>query len=344
MNPKNMKKFLYALMWAVLALFSMNARAQSAKASATIDTSNIMIGDHTHLKLQCSFPAQALIQWPVIGDTLTSNIEVLAKQGPDTVTQSDPKQIVLSQVLTITCFDSGSFAIPPVTFSYRLKGDTTTYREFTQPVLLNVNTVAVDTTQPIKDIKEPLKAPLTLQELLPWIGGGLLSLAVIALIIYIIIRRKKKKPLFSALRKPALPAHTEALQALEKLRQERLWQQGQIKEYHVRISDIIRVYIEKRWNIAAPEMITPELIEALSDLQDLNQEIMNHLKTILDLADRVKFAKFQPLPDENDLSLRESILFIEKTADRSAEEKELPLKANTPDEQGLSNTEKEDHL
>lgn len=338
------KHIIRWMLTGLLALLSFSfAHAQKGKATATIDSSNILIGDHVHLLLQYTAPANAAIQWPVLNDTLTAHLEIISKQAPDTVSTSNRNLITLSQALTITCFDSGSFTIPPIAFSYKLSGDTSTYTSLTAPLLLNVNTVKVDTTQDIKDIKAPLTSPITLRELLPWIGGGLTLILVIALIIYIIIRRKKKKPIFGVFSKPALPAHIEALNELSKLRQARLWQQGQNKEYHSRISDILRIYIEKRYHIPAPEMITPEVLGAVSKQEGLTTEIQYQLKNILELADRVKFAKFQPLPDEHDQSLKEAVAFVEATADRTNEEPEKPVVQNDFIHSQLNPPDKEDN-
>jgi hypothetical protein len=177
-----------------------------------------------------------------------------------------------------------------------------------------VNTVAVDTTLAIKDIKEPLKAPLTFMEILPWLAGGLGVLLIIGLVIWIVVRKRKNKPVFGPV-KPIVPAHVKALKSLEKLRDERIWQQGKIKEYHTRLSDIVRIYLWDRYRIQAIEMTTTETMEAVQKIE-LTEVNRNELSQILRLADLVKFAKYQPLPDENDSGIRNAISFVTTTAEK----------------------------
>ena len=295
------------------------AQNRSGKASASIDSSTILIGDHVHLTIEYTLPAHSQLQWPVFKDTLSQNIELVESGKIDTVSKGSSGELKLKQILTITCFDSGSFVIPPIPITNQFKGDTTTYIAYTQALNLNVNTVAVDTTQAIKDIKAPMTSPITLMEILPWVLGGIILLAVIALVIYVIVRRKKNKPVFARSAAPPLPAHIQALNALETLRQERLWQQGKVKEYQSRISEILREYISNRYHIGAPEMITPEVISHLEALKAITPDDLKRCRMVLELSDMVKFAKFIPIPDEHDNSLRNSVQFVENTAEKSIE-------------------------
>jgi hypothetical protein len=110
-----------------------------------------------------------------------------------------------------------------------------------------------------------------------------------------------------------------ALQALEALRTERLWQQGKIKEYHSLLSEILRAYIDRRFGIMAMEMITPDVIASVEKLGKVETTDLYRLKHLLELSDRVKFAKFFPLPDEHDGALQQAIQFVETTAERIIE-------------------------
>lgn len=323
------KGFLITLTAGLLIVFTVHiADAQKGVAVASIDSANILIGDHVHLKLTYTAPANATINWPVFKDTITNRIEIVELGSSDSSSSAGAGQIMRSQLITISCYDSGSFVIPAIPFSHRLPNDTHTYISYTSPITLSVNTVAVDTTQAIKDIKAPLSSPLTLLEILPWVGGGLLLAAIVALVIYIILRRKRKKPVFGRAAAPALPAHIVALQALETLRTERLWQQGKNKEYHSLLSEILRAYIDRRFGIMAMEMITPDVIASLQQQAKVEMLELNRLKHLLELSDRVKFAKFFPLPDEHDSALQQAILFVKVTAEKS---EEVPaLKPETP--------------
>lgn len=289
-------------------------KAQDVMVNATLDSNSILIGEQVklHITAEYSKHSNIKIQWPAIADTLISKVNVVSKSKIDTI-KSDtvhPSLQGLSQDLIITSFDSGYYAIPPFTFI--ANGDTA-HPVQTELLMLNVRTVAVDTTKGIRDIKAPYTAPFSILEILPWIGLGALGLLVIALIIYFIVRsQKNKKQQPVVIKAPPLEPHVKALKALEALAAQKLWQEGKIKEYHTHITDILRQYLEDRFGIYAQEMITDEIMHAMRRV-DITNELKGKLKQILTLADLVKFAKEQPLPKEHEDSFNYAVEFVQAT-------------------------------
>jgi hypothetical protein len=110
-----------------------------------------------------------------------------------------------------------------------------------------------------------------------------------------------------------LPAHVVALNELDKIKQEKPWQQGRSKEYHTELTDIIREYIERVFNVNSMEMTSEEILEHLRILRLEQKTAYLGLTQLLRLADLVKFAKFNPTPDEHELSLSNSYLFVNET-------------------------------
>jgi hypothetical protein len=60
------------------------------------------------------------------------------------------------------------------------------------------------------------------------------------------------------------------------------------------------------------EMTTEEIVESLEPTP-VNEQALAKLKDTFMLADLVKFAKAQPLPVENDLSLNNAVDFVKET-------------------------------
>ncbi len=127
--------------------------------------------------------------------------------------------------------------------------------------------------------------------------------------------------MFKIRSKPKLPAHVIALNELEDLRLKKLWQAGKVKEYYTVMTDVIRVYLEDRFDINAIEMTTDEIL-AVMRKQNLESKVQQKLRQTLILADLVKFAKENPLPLDNDNSLSDSIVFVEETIPVQEEDKE----------------------
>ena len=289
-------------------------KAQVYTAGVKMDTTKILIGDQTKLTLSVRVPSEILgskktfLKWHTLKDTISQNIEIVNSSNIDTTLSADKKTYLLSQELTITSFDSGFFVIPP--FRFLRNGDSLKYIE-TQALLLEVISLAVDTSQVIKDIKPPLESPFTLSEILPYILIGLLISAVIVLIVYLIFKRRKKKTLIFE-KEIIIPPHEKAITSLQELKAKKLWQEGKSKEYHTIITEIIRTYIEERFKIMALEKTTEEIITSFRSL-DIPDDSKLKLKQILTLADIVKFAKINPMPDENELSFSNALDFVNST-------------------------------
>ncbi len=299
----------------LISIFSLtpwlHSEAQEIQAVSSVDKTSMLIGDELKLSLKVTAPSSAKIIWPVFQDTITQNIEILSKARIDTVFSQNKKQITISQLFSVTSFDSNAVTIPPIRFIYGKINDSTPLYAETKPILIEIKLPAIDTTKAIKDIKEPLSVPLTFKEIAPWIGAAIVLATAIYFGIFYYRRRKKSEPLFKSV-KPKIPAHEIALKALENLRQKKLWQNNRVKEFYTELTDIIRNYIEDRFNIRALEMTTDEIIESFKQ-SDISNDSKQKLKQMLELADMVKFAKEQPLPAENEQSFNHALDYIKST-------------------------------
>lgn len=287
------------------------AYGQEIKLKAAVEKDTIWLGDQIKLMLVAEQPVGAKIDFPRAVDSIAGKIEVLKRSYIDT-SKIDASHLQLKQTLLITCFDSGPHSVPPFYFKILNNGLKDSVK--TNDLMLFVKVPDVDLKKGIADIKNPYEAPVTFKEIAPWLLGAILVGAIIFLVIYMISRRRKNMPLFQRPEKPKLPAHILAMQELDKLKGEQLWQHDKVKDYYTRLTDIIRVYIEDRFNVPAMEQTT---FEILSDFKQnkslLEADSYNGLKDILELADLVKFAKLSPLPDDNHLALNNAYLFIQRT-------------------------------
>lgn len=286
---------------------------QGIKAVAKLDTNAMLIGDQVGLTIGFSVPKDYILSWPDIPDTLLGHLQVIARSRMDTSWSPDKKIVSFHQKLVLTSFDSGFYAIPAIRFYYKVPPDTAIRFEQAQTLFLKVNTFTVDTTKEIKPIKGPLHVPLSFREILPWILLGLFFLATGYTIYYIIRKRKKAEPIFRLRSKIRLLPHELALMEFEKLRIKKLWQAGKIKEYHSELTDILRRYIENRFQSKAMESTTGEILNNLKDMPEIEPSSLSNLGQILTLADMVKFAKQQAVASENEESLLSAIGFVNST-------------------------------
>lgn len=313
-------------------LLSGTVSAQRIKASASLDSTNILLGDQVKLFLEIDHPKAVDIQFPAVPDTISDLIEVLSRSGIDTFEMDDEKFIKQIQSYTITSFDSGSYRIPPYWFKIDMDGNIDSVPS--NGVTLNVFTMQIDTTRGPTDIKMPYDAPLTLKEVTPYILGIILIGAIIFFILYSIKRKKKNQPIFSRPAKPKEPAHIVAIRELDRIKAEKIWQKGKTKQYYSEVTDALRTYIEERFEIRAMEQTSDETIESFRIQRNLlNDKNFSNLSQILKLADLVKFAKYQPLPDDDNMALVNAYFFVNET------KKEEPKKVEDNGDEKDNNVE-----
>jgi LPXTG-motif cell wall-anchored protein len=159
-----------------------------------------------------------------------------------------------------------------------------------------------------------MKVPLTFKEILPWLLLGLAAAAIIAGIIWYLRKRRKNEPIIELKPKVVVLPDERALSALEELRQKKLWQSGMVKQYYTELTDILRIYIEDAFQVPAMESVTDEIIEGLEGKGSIERKDIRDLQGILVAADLVKFAKAQPLPDENGTAFDNSVSFVKNTS------------------------------
>jgi hypothetical protein len=307
MDLRNKLYFGLALIFILFCLNIHTGKSQGLTVKATIDSTSIQIGDQIKFRIDIDQPENAKLQVPIFTDSIGGKIEIVEKYPTDTVKQD--KLLKIKYEYLVTCFDSGAFTIPSIAIPYTLGNVRDTVR--TSPISLTVMNLPVDTVTQVIDIKPPLNTPINFAEAWPYIAG-LIILAGFLFLIWILITRKKKTFLFSS-PKIQEPPHVIALRNLDNLRSQKLWQNNKVKQYHVALTEIIRTYIEQRFEILALEMTTDEIIASFKPILYVDPESKELLKKLFTLADLVKFAKAEPLPDENEISLLNAYQFVNNT-------------------------------
>ena len=109
-----------------------------------------------------------------------------------------------------------------------------------------------------------------------------------------------------------IPPYDEAIMKLTQLKSEKLWEAGQDKEYYTRLTDILRNYLERRFDINAMEMTTGQIMDVLRKNEE-TLAVNDQLNKILEMADFVKFAKMRPLPEDNEVAYQRAVNFVNET-------------------------------
>ncbi len=282
----------------------------SIVVTASIDSTELWVGDQSRLHLQAIQDKETVVDFPVYGEELMEGIEVVARTERDTLEQADGR-IVVSQDLTITSFKDSLFFIEPIPF---VVGEDTF---FSEPLALNViQPFEIDTAaNAITDIKPIYKAPIWWWGIIRWILLAI-GIAAAGVGVYFLVKKlKHTADLTTQEESPDLlrPAEEVALEKLDKIKAEKIWQQGRLKDYYTELTDVVREYIARRFEVTAEEKTSDEILRELKPLLVEQKELYVRLSEMLRLADLVKFAKWNALPDENEISLRHAYQFVQET-------------------------------
>ncbi len=287
----------------LLLLAALPALAQRP-AHAELERASIRIGEQTRLLVETPL-GKGPIQWPALGDTLTSRIELISDAGTDTL----PERGVVRHTWVITAFDTGYWAIPPL--RVLIAGSPAE----SEALLLHVEGVAPDASgapRPEKPLIELPFSPLWwARKHAAWIGGAV-ALAALAAGAVLLLKRKRA-PTEPVPQAAPMALHERVLAELSALERERLWQQGEHKAYQSRLTDLLRGYIEERFEVPALERTTDELLQELR-VSTMLPEHQALLGNMLRAADLVKFAKAVPSPMENEQLMASAVRFVRATA------------------------------
>lgn len=308
----------------IAATFFMTAGLQSTHAQTSVraftDARKITIGDQVRLWLEVKPSSRKdVVQWAKMPDSL-KGLEIVEKGKIDTIVSKD--SFILRQRLMVTGFDSGSYYIPSFQFQVSSNGAVSQYA--TDSILLHVQTVAVDTTKAFKPIKEIVEIKFSIWDYWPIMLAAVLLIGFgIFVWIYFYKNKKTKIPALAA-KLPPEKAHEKAFRMLNELKEKQLLEQGRSKEYFSELSDIVRVYLEERFDITAMEQTTDELLNLLKKQNDSKAELRKvrpELKLILRTADMAKFAKANPLPHEYSACMAAAVEVVQRTQMRAEEGK-----------------------
>ena len=283
------------------------------RVSGSIDVDSIGIGDRFVYSIEVEKDLVQSVMFPSLMGKGSDAYELIEDMPVDTL-EREGRRLKIRKSYRLAAFEEGIHSVVPQVMYADKNIVDTLYGPDTLSLL--VTTFQIDSTSHAPfDIKPQKNLPFKLGEITGYLKWTAIVLLVLALLFYVAKRilahyGKNISDIFQPA--PPLPPHVEAQMALEKLRQQRLWQEGEHKLYYSTLTDIIRAYIAGRYGVGAMEMTSDEIIEAMRGVE-LPQKSAMDLSDILRDADLVKFAKAVPEADENEAAFRAAWDFVEQT-------------------------------
>jgi len=294
----------------VFAFFTAHTSfGQVVSVQAKLDSTQMWIGNQTALTFEVVQKNDQKVQFPIFSDTIAGNLEIIQQAKRDTLKVSDDN-IQINAKYTVTSFEDSLVYIPA--FPFVFNGDTTWSNSLSIRV---IQPFVIDTaSNQLADIKPVYKPPFNWKRF--FLRGLLVILLIgLAFVLYLLTKRFMGKKPATEVTKPkvVISPHDEAFSRLDKLKEQKLWQNGRVKEYHTELTDIIRIYIEKMFNIGSMEMTSDEILNHVRFMNSDKSGAYEALRQMLSLADLVKFAKWNPSPSDNELSMMNAYLFVNQT-------------------------------
>lgn len=314
-NFINMNKIGMTLVGAITLLYATNLFSQ---AVATIEDSELLMGNTTGLKIEVPMPSDsATVVFPLLqklqkktdyATLLNDTVEVRLRDK--SAPQERGGQYWMKYELTLQAFDSGRYELPP--FEFLVNGEEVT----SNPLELSVIPVKVKADDKIDDFSDVVAPfdvnpnPEELEETDRSILGWVIAAAVVflALIVYMWIRYRKTGSLLPVSR--PLPPYQIAINKLNKLHKQSLPAKGKTKEYYTRLTDILRKYLKNQFGVKTLEKTSAEILTEIKNDERISQ-YEGVLKSIFETADFVKFAKVNPSVVENGRCMTDALRFVE---------------------------------
>ena len=318
-----MKKYVLFLM-ASFALIG-GLKAQNVEVEGKVESKDVQVGKPFTLDLSLKVPYGWFVEWNDFAiDTLSEQIDIIKRSEVERTADAD-SNVIVKQQLTLMTFDTGQIQVPAVGLTYAKSfDDPMRMQAYTDPINLYSTSITVDTTMAYKPIVEPIAAPVQMKEVFPWILAVLLlALAVFGIWYWRKHRKVKVDADGNIIRGPVIPPYDKAVDDLKRLREEKMWQSGKVKEYFSSLTDIAREYIEGQFGVNAVEMTTDDILEEIKPLH-FSKETYDKLKETMEVADLVKFAKYSAANLESENAMNRMTEFVNESYEqyqkRKAEE------------------------
>ena len=278
-------------------------------AHVRLDKSTITIAETITLELEAAIEPGYELQMPKV-DRVLENFGIVDWENPGNKLDEN-NNIVSTYRYRLEPFLSGSYSIPAFTFEFSDTNDVEEkkYELTTEPIDIEVTSLLGDQRSELEiaDIEDVVEMPQTNSYLWLWVVGSAILITAVGLWLY--LRRKR----YSKLVRIFKPAHEIAYERLRVLVKDDLINSGQIKEFYERISNILRHYIEDRFDLRAPERTTEEFLIDLQWTEVLSAPDKETLGEFLRHCDLVKFAKYNPTSEQIQQTFDLVKDFIEKT-------------------------------
>jgi hypothetical protein len=296
---------------------SLSASAERGPFALHVEVSpkEVWVGDPVMVELRVETPDEQVVRFPAAEDF--GELEVLNTE----TTEPRPGVeggLVWQRTFTVQSYAAGVVEVPPLAIEYGARptepdAEPVFDHELTiEPMKIEVRSALTsqDSVFEPRDITGTLTPPPKPLSAWAWAGiiGGIIVVAALIAALIIWLRNVARRPA-----PPILPEvwALRELSLLEAALQAEGWQP---REFYYRLSEIVRVYIERKFSLAAPEMTTEEFLGALAHDRGALPYDASRLREFLEACDLVKYAALQVRSEDGQQALGIARAFVDATA------------------------------
>ncbi len=290
---------------------------RTAKGPVTMlvraDRCEARVAEPIELKLEVRSANGVDVTLPDAKDKTLGPFEIADMRDLPDMPSPDGKGRIWTRIYTLVSLRGGELTIPAMTvkFTDRRKSAKGICAEISsKPIDLKIVSVLKGKADPAKfrDIKPPVELPPQPSYFWVWLTtGGVIVLLLGWVAVRLILRARKQR---------VLRADRWALSRLARLGE--LIEAGQIELFYIKLSDIVRQYIERRFRIHAPKQTTREFL-AMAQEHPRVAKYRDDIGQCLQAADMVKFARYRPDRGQSDEAMEKARRFIIASAARQNE-------------------------
>ncbi|MBN2684018.1 MAG: hypothetical protein JXR40_01950 [Pontiellaceae bacterium] len=298
-------------LWILLALVLAGCKEESKAPPKdqltieySIDRDALQVGDPVELSVTAYYPENGVLQLPLIGRG--KEIVQLKRESDSSLREDGLKQSTTHY--RITSFRLGDFPVSTNSITCAV-GEQILSAPFPEAVLHVKSSLPADASDKLEDIKAARKLPGIIPRWV-WI---VLGAALVAFLAGLVTSRLWKKRKQRVPEPPPLPPHVTALNALQALWNKGLLEKDECNLFYTELSMILRIYLDGRFRLNAPDQTTEEIVWEMSRSVELNSAQQEILQEFMRQADMVKFAKDHPDRQTMESAFNTTKQFIDET-------------------------------
>jgi hypothetical protein len=291
------------------AKIEKSVEKDGVKLTLTLDRDSAGVADPITMELRVEAPEGTQVNLPTLPTEIADlRLQQISNQ-PDVPAGNSR---VWTQRYEVESLSPGKVEFPPAKVTYRLSTNNAQTQQLELPaVSLSISSLVATDADPtqFRDIKGAVEIPIppTGFQHWGWVAAGVASLVALLAILKLWFRRKP------------LTADQWAIAELNRIDVPQMVAQDRVQELYFLVTGIVRTYIERRFGVHAPKKTTAEFLSAAQQHPLLAGDHQRSLGEFLELADRVKFARWNPDARQVEATVAGAKSFIESTAESNHE-------------------------